>query len=423
MEVPRNCEAGTCLAQPTTGGVCSITIAQACTTNADCPLIGVGPQRETCGLAWNRAMCSADCTSTCPPSYRVQTLTFGPEGRSSIELASGVGTTVNLPSCRLLGDLKVDVDLSDIEQTPLNVVFVTDRSGSMIWGDGDRSAANLTCGGISGRSRMDCAKSSLVNAINLLIDSYENIHIGLVSYGDAAFIDITDPNFRGWAGKSTLISAVEAYAPTLGATNIGAGIEKARTMLAERGDGEGDGEKNVIILMSDGVATIPQKPIAIEDGVAVCLSYNGNDYSACVAREEAITAKRDGGIEIYTILFYGPDDAEENMRIMASSSATGQHAYKSDSTTDLNVIYRSIINVLTASTITLTNPDTLVDMTTEGIRGGTDIPISRNIECREDEQPNIPFSIEFEGTGGARVSNLKAYTCSGPPWPPDPDED
>src|SRR3989339_1064900 len=415
-EAPRDCEAGTCLAQPTTGGVCSITIAQACTTNADCPLIGAGPQRETCGLAWNRAMCSADCTSTCPPSYRVQTLTFGPEGRSSIELASGVGTTVNLPSCRLLGDLKVDVDLSDVEQTPLNVVFVTDRSGSMIWGDTDESVANLTCGGISGRSRMDCAKSSLVSAIDLLIDSYENIHIGLVEYATDASSSLPSPYFLGWTGRSLLESIVSSYTPYIigtpeSATNIAAGIKKASDILADQMG------KKIIILMSDGVAT---RPIVTEEGVAVCLSYDGDDYAACVAREEATTAKRDGGIEIYTILFYGPTDAERNMQLMASSSATGQHAYTSNSTTDLNAIYRSIIDALTASTVRLGGALTIGGVaTTGGIRGGADIPISRNIECQDREQRDIPFSIEFEGTGSARVSNLRAYTCAGPPWPPD----
>jgi hypothetical protein len=231
---------------------------------------------------------------------------------------------------------------------------------------------------------MGCTINALRSAINQLFDSYENVRIGLVTYGNNAFPD--DDSFYNWTGRATLVGMVDSYTSTLEATNIGAGIEKATTMLAERGDDE----KKVIILMSDGEATRPK------------------NTAVSFATRKANAAKA-AGIEIYTILFYGPDEAEDNMDVWASEDPP-QHFYSAAE--NLNEIYTSIINALTASTLSLNG------VLTEGIRGGPDISLSRgDIECDDVEQPRIPFSIEFSGIGRARLSNLKAYFCPGPPWP------
>ncbi len=362
-------------------------------------------------LKWDRAMCNADCRSTCPPSYRTQTLTFGAEGRNSIQLASTSDTSVTdsekitqitLPACRILGELRADVDLPEL--IPLNVVFVTDRSGSMeicVSGSyqGGYPPYKKTCADGGGESRMDKAKSALKNAIDQLFDSYENVKIGLVSFSDNALID---SDLVGPASKTTLESTINLYDAS-GRTATDLGLSAAVDILSAVSE-----EKNVIILMSDGEANKPG------------------------AASAAANSAKAAGNELYTIVFYGSQTAKDAMEIWSSGcalkSGRDSKSYDKDdyncvsppdhyypaAATNLSEVYSAMIESIITGTITISGA------TTPGIQSGTQIPLEiGNIQCSSNNQ-NFDFSIQFGALPGekARISNLRAYFCPGPPYPP-----
>lgn len=356
----------------------------------DCPsgTSGTCPAQSATGnLDWNRAMCAADCRSTCPSSYNTQTLTFGPERRTSIELASEEIIPITLPACRVLGELRADVDLP--EPIPLDVVFVTDRSGSMIGGSNYPGSKDLTCLDETGRtrtgqSRMDCARYALNSAVGQLFDNYENVKIGLVSFSNYTTAQ-KDSDLLSVASRSILSSAINGYTngTLLGSTDIRAGLEMATGVLTA----PGVLGKKIIILMSDGTATLPTP------------DPRG---AASVAANNAKAAE----IEIYTIVFYGDQAAKDDMKNWSSDPST--HYYEATAT--LSDVYQRIIDAIT-TTITID------ETSTAGVREGIQVPLETDLSCQSTARP-VNFKIKFSGEGKATISNLKAYICPGPPWPP-----
>jgi len=183
--------------------------------------------------------------------------------------------------------------------------------------------------------------------------------------------------------------------------------------------------------MSDGGATDPY-PSSINEYWSNCSSYyRGNDYARCAASVESGTIKS-VRIEIYTILFYETGaDVQNDMEIWSSgcvlkSGSSSSSFNKSDytcasppdhyyqATANLSTVYSQIIEAITAGLVKIGSVET------RGVQSGVQVPLNvGNIGCQGSEQ-NFNFSIEFGAEPGrkARISNLKAYVCPGPPWPP-----
>jgi cysteine-rich repeat protein len=449
-----------CDGQPTVGGFCSsrTTPPLTCDTDANCL-----PDGGRCVLSWDRAVCAGNCQQSCPPTYDVHTLTFE-GGRTSVDLENNEAVTITLPTCRILGDLKADVDLSGIHPIPLNVVFVTDRSGSM----SDPSGGN--CDSVPGDdSKIICTEVALKSAMNSLFDSYENVKIGLVSYQDDA---VQDSNLRDARFRATLETIINNYHNIVSrpVADLADGFKKAKeilsspTVLGER----------IIIIMSDGDITdvnlgeeppdsycnsLESNPLV--SGVCERSPWDGrachrddecrdgahadgfcNYWPAkirCRVSQEANGAKGQAGI--YSVAFFGSENNRRDLKMWSSqcslisgrsSRSTNiadyscpdapKYFYSADVAGDLDDVYRSIIEAITTAKVTVWN-----DFVTTGVRSGTDVSLNvGEAECFDDDSnPDTPpaprpinFKIEFGGAPGdtVRISNLRAHVCSGPPW-------
>lgn len=366
-----------------------------------CPAIPNQPGAPA-ALLWDRAICAGNCASSCPPTYDVHTLTFS-GGRTTVDLRNNEAVAITLPTCRILGDLRADVDLTGVTPTPLNVVFVTDKSGSMSWGSGDESDPNLTCGGLTNQSRLDCAKFALRGAVGQMFDSYTEVKIGLVSFGSQPACEMRrDSGLLESSGRPILEAGVDGY--TVSDSGAGwcgtpthAGLNEATEIL------KGEPGKKIIVLMSDGAAT---------------------DRGATTIAVNQAKAK---DIEVYTILFY--EEGGVAQQDMESWSSVPHDAHYYQATADLAAVYRSIVEAITAARVTV-HGDRVGDIITTGIRSGTDVSLNTGeVECFDDDNnPDTPpasrpssIRIEFGGLPGetVRVSNLRIHVCPGPPWNPE----
>lgn len=101
---------------------------------------GGNPEQCDDGNEINGDVCSNSCDWTCYanasglPSGNVITyspVTFGASNLASISLQSDQNTTLNLPHCRVSGNVLVDLNIPPYQPETTGVVFVTDLTGSM----------------------------------------------------------------------------------------------------------------------------------------------------------------------------------------------------------------------------------------------------------------------------------------------------
>lgn len=185
---------------------------------------------------------------------------------------------------------------------PSTSVLAIDRSGSMQF-DGKNPPQPLT----------DALAAAQIFVRNLSEDD----RIGVVSYGTNSTIDLGisyDKNSALDTVKNLVILDEDEW----GYTNIGAAIKNAHEEILSNLD-END-ERNVIVLLTDGVANWPQDP-------------GGEVY----AESQAALAKKDN-ITIYTIGL-GEDLNRESLSIIATAPNYYFEAVTAD---DLAGIYREI---------------------------------------------------------------------------------
>ena len=120
-----------------------------------------------------------------------------------VTLHAGESTSVTLPSCKLSGNLLVDMAIDNVGGASTGIVFVSDRSGSM--GSGPSSTMQMLKTAIAGTG----------NALDTLFDTNPSAQVALISYGDIVSLD---SDFRGLDEKSELKDFVNAYSNTLGNT-------------------------------------------------------------------------------------------------------------------------------------------------------------------------------------------------------------
>lgn len=317
----------------------------------------------------------------------------------------GESTTVTLRAVTNVTTEKRDVD----------VVLVTDLSGSMGSGSG---------------SKMEAAQNALETFVGLAGDE---MHIGLASFSNAdnlysnetmvkynnsnnqfnpyeGFYDSsrTNPNQyhdsayanNGYSDahidvsftqvKTTLNNAIDNY-NAKGGTNIAGGINAAKKMLEEQGT---PGHLQVIVVMSDGIATMaPIEPGSLD-------AYMPNDWVSDVsgtARTAAVKASeivKNEDITVFAIGFGCDADAEETLMAVAS---TGNY-YFAPTTEDIAGIYSKIseeIEDITGAHAYHVLPDNMVYVGNASIE--PNIIGGNTLEwIIGDLTPEVPWDVTFE---------------------------
>ncbi|GEM_PF-3475794 len=218
--------------------------------------------------------------------------------------------------------------------TPFDLLFVLDNSGSMDETDG------------TGTTRLDNAKTSISNFVNLLDSGNADFMAGLVNFNTTASLA------QGLTNDPALIDAALAPLTAGGNTKIGEGIRLAQNEINSNGR---IGARHAIIVLSDSYANLPTTPYGW--------------YSPAIhTRTQAGIAKADGTI-IYSISV-----AVEGDELLTETASSPAHFFRSITAAEIDEAYQDIqgdICICGDSVVTL--PETCDDGSTNPGDGCSDV--------------------------------------------------
>jgi hypothetical protein len=255
-----------------------------------------------------------------------KTVILDPSMLSSLDFAALSSTTVpvRLSTSR---EYAKQVNVT-VNQTPYDVILITDLSGSMndpIGGTGGGMCGNPTT---PKREVAICVDEMFAN---IILNSSNN-RLGLVAYGENA-----PPQYR-FPLTDQLDSALTEIASyvQIGSTCIPCGIVEATELL-------GDSTRNrTMIVMSDGEANRCLSESSPDP--AVSDDCNGNRESARPQAIQMANRARQLGIEVYAVAF-GEDADRETMRAIADDD---EHYAEGSSPDDLEQVYQEIAKKIVA---------------------------------------------------------------------------
>lgn len=218
--------------------------------------------------------------------------------------AEGDGYTITIESY-VTGETTVTTETRSI---PVDIVLVLDQSRSMAFDfNGNETSTNSA-------RRQYAMKNAVNNFIASVGEKYDaedaDHRIAIVTFGSNA------STLQGWtyvnaAGVTTLQGSINRLpnSPS-GATNVGAGMQTAETLMGSgySYSGANTNRQKVVIVFTDGVPT------------------TSSDFSTSVANTAISSAKnlKDAGATIYTIgIFTGANPDE----LYGSSSSSGLYRY------------------------------------------------------------------------------------------------
>jgi len=432
------CASGICLqtgsyydfnGQPCVGGVSS--------SSYDC---GTDSSGGTCMVA----DCGATCSATCPFTYSttsvsIQTELVGATEESSADLYSfdtsysPNAASIFLPACSLGNSLTADINIDGITQQSVDIIFVTDLSGSMGSGTG---------------SSIEAAVNSITSAIGELFDAfaeYSNLQIGLVSFtntladgsdsdgdGTIELSDACTTNSTGTTGLSWFDNelttseaqliygdyGVESYLTrTGGSTPLAAGLKCAAEQLDAA-----NADEQIIIILSDGQPNVPiSSSYTNADGYSTeiqgirdaAIADNIQIYTAALTTSDSLIGNM-AHWSSDTCLESSPSDTDYDLVTDCSTTDDIQYAYSASTSAELDAMYQQIIDSIIGLQMTFTTDFAgTTTLTTGNVFDGDDmaIPFPEGFQCNESDEWNIPFRITFKGEGTVNISDIKLSYC------------
>jgi len=345
--------------------------------------------------------CADDCGSSCPTAYAttgllVQSEISGSSPSDSISLYSYLNdegdspdnAALYIPACNVATKITADVNDSEVIPPDVDIVFVTDLSGSMDWdvdaskycnggsNDGDACSSDSQCGtgyvcenygAPVGVRRIDYVVEATQNAVEDLFDAYSgngaDMQISLVSFsgstgicsggpypgevcysssecdsdtdtsGSCSVTDGSETNIglSGLSSESSLITIIGEYLTAVGGgTPTYNGIEEAISVLSSS-----TAEVKIIILLSDGDPGYNGSFSISSSTSDECSGYSWSNYpsaqdwsntSACVAQiADNLIDGSSEGIPRSDIIIY-------SAAVTTSSSLKGYMAHMSSNT-------------------------------------------------------------------------------------------
>ncbi|MBU1705813.1 DUF4215 domain-containing protein, partial [Patescibacteria group bacterium] len=228
---------------------------------------GVGCQGERFNGVCVAPKCASNCRFACPfetqkASILVQSGAPGATPQESISLYPFLNSANNipdraqlfLPACRASVAITADIDKSDVQPPSVDVVFVTDLSGSM-------GGGNVW--------RINAVKEATTNAIDEMINSYQyftsDLRIALISYSGyfGARID------SGFSEDQTALKTIVDGYITGGATPTPTALQAGIDLLATS-----EADEKILVLLSDGEPS--DSPQGKFDTVVLAKNANGD---------------------------------------------------------------------------------------------------------------------------------------------------
>ena len=179
-----------------------------------------------------------------------------------------------------------------VSAKPLDIVLVLDQSGSMAY----NFSGNKT--GKYSDTRQYAMKSAVVNFIDKVNEQYSeqgDHHMAIVTFGSEATTlqDWTAVDTHGVASLRNKVNSLPQNPQ--GATNVGAGMERAKTLMNSASAGSNTARQKVVIVFTDGVPTTQ------------------SDFNTNVANKAIAASKdmKDAGAVVYTVgIFNGANPNE-----------------------------------------------------------------------------------------------------------------
>lgn len=180
---------------------------------------------------------------------------------------------------------------TEVKDVPLDIVLVLDQSGSMAYNfNGDSTSTNS-------ERRQYAMKQAVNNFIDQVAGKYDaekaDHRISIVTFGSSAQ-KLSDWTSVTEQGKSNLQSEINKLPKEpSGATNAGAGMQQAVSLINSAGSAEG--RSQVVIMFTDGVPT------------------TSSDFDTDVANTAIQNAKtlKDQGVSIYSVGIFSGANPEE----------------------------------------------------------------------------------------------------------------
>jgi cysteine-rich repeat protein len=407
-------------------------------TDPTCKEVGVcdgGTENgEVCGVGVNQCdggtcvapTCAANCSSSCPFDYQAANLTAVVEPgdqspQTSFDLhdydpergpAEPDTATMQFPACNAAVALTADIDMSNVTPPPLDIVFITDTSGSM-------------------DEKLDVAVQATKDSIDELVSTYQSLNgtlrVGLMQYEWEACADddnsqepvVIDKVLTEVAGDnpspvSDLKTELNGYCDQGGTPTYNA-LEAAFTGSApdKNGDDQSLGwdedHLKFVVLLSDG------DPDGAPEDIKNLVEGNNyeTEYGIFTA---ALTSS--GSLEA-NMRHFSSDECQAGVNNFdACSPREGrEYAYSGTTTEDLEVMYESIIdNILGAafsfSRVVGGQNETVVQPVREGV--SVELPFPPGFECTGQVQ-NVPMRLNFNAgnpdNDTINISNVDLSFC------------
>ncbi len=429
--------------------------------------------------------CFSNCAGACPKNFisdqiKIKSEEPGALPVNSLNLFSFLNkehnspdtATLQIPACTVGTWLKADVKKgSDYELPKVDIVFVTDLSGSMGHD-------------ISGQERIEVVVESTKKAISDLFDVYEansaenNIRIALVSYtsrytyadsDDAGWCNVDkkknitingswaekisgDRSFAGVNQENDLIARVNTYLDCASwGTPTYNGLKQAMKVFSDEANNDPNALK-FVILLSDGDPT--HTYVDNHGGNVECpaTNFNGHNYPAqidhdnnpatdlvrntpaCVAYIDKLIVKEpsNNDVSFYSAAITTNNSLKGYMAHMSSNQcafedppngiarvndcdADGFYAYVASTADQVTSMYENIVSSIIGNNVTTT----VAGQSTQGaVKIGSDValPFPDGFSCPTDAENvgkpfEIPLRTTFNATGPLNFSNVEFTYC------------
>ncbi|MDG1950167.1 MAG: VWA domain-containing protein, partial [bacterium] len=412
-------------------------------------------------------ICADDCGSSCPTSYET----------TGLEVQSEIGTTkvdsidlysyqnnegdspdsgvIYIPACNVATEITADVDDSEMTLPDVDVVFVTDFSGSM------DNQPDGTSGSASAQNRrIDYVAEATEEAISELFDAFSgsgaDVRIGMISYttqnntapgtgyctsGLVTYEGASD-DMGSWgvtlansAWESILVGYAQLYPSCVNSSSGGtptySGVQAASKMLLGS-----SADVKIVVLLTDGYPTY-NKDFYVSGTADDCGTYASRSFSGgigtysgtdrCVAE---IYSDYVGNSSYSDIIYYSAtvNDSSSLQGYMAhvssnecdwddidsSSDCEGGYAYTAENSEEILEMYDAIVDSIIGTTLfeNATDNDGNITVSNGSVVGGDDIelPFPEGFVCKSTEQ-EIPIRHEMYGEGYLEFSDFNLTYC------------
>jgi cysteine-rich repeat protein len=389
-------------------------------------MVDYGGDTETCGLNNGTCIfptCADDCGSQCPTAYQTTGLlgqvagsedyadTFSIYSYHNDEGESPDHATLFVPACNVGTRITASINNSDVQLPDIDIVFITDLSGSMKRSPNCTEADDGDCSDMSEpERRIDYVAEATQDAIEELFDSLDGVsdlRVGLVSYSGSTAVDDlgAEPDdglgIESLSGEeSSVLAVVAGYTDeTGGGTPTETAVDAAVDILNTYSS---DDILQIVILLSDGEPSSPTET-QVQNVYNSIRTYSNEDiifYSATISVNPVLQAYME---------HMSDEECGGGSLSDLEDCTDGTYAFVATDADGVTEMYEAIVDSILNTTVTLSSNNVSTTDQVQ-IRESIELPFPEEFQCEAEEQ-TIPIRNTFYGTGAMEFSDFEFTYC------------